>query len=383
MSIDLKEIRQKQTEKVIAKPQANTSSVMEFLNRDIKLFGSKLSDKKKEKFYSDLSILLTSGIDIKTALELIVDEQKKKSDRELYDQIKEKVLNGKSLSETINDTGKFTTYEYYSIKIGEESGRISEVLSELTTYFNKKIKQKRQLVNAFSYPALVLITAVTAVIFMMNFIVPMFMDVFKRFQGELPYITELIIKISDFFSAYIGIFLLLLAGIIALILLQRKKTWYRRISSSLILRTPLIGKITKKIFVSRFCQSMALLIASKTPMLQAIELVRKMIVFYPFEKALAEIEEDIMRGKMLHESMKKFSIFDSRIISLVKVAEEVNQLDVIFDKLNKQYSEELEHQIGLISSLLEPVLIIFVGVLVAVILIAMYLPLFQLSTSIY
>ncbi|OFX26851.1 MAG: hypothetical protein A2033_08155 [Bacteroidetes bacterium GWA2_31_9] len=128
---------------------------------------------------------------------------------------------------------------------------------------------------------------------------------------------------------------------------------------------------------------MALLIASRTPMLRAIQLVRNMIGFYPFEKALDIIDSDIMSGKSLHESMKKFSIFDNRTISLVKVAEEVNQLDTIFERLNKQYSDELEHRIGMMSSLLEPAMIIFVGVLVGVILVAMYLPLFQLSTSIY
>lgn len=381
MSIDIKNI--KQTKRTKAKTQKEGSSVMDFLNRDISLFGSKISDKKKERFYSDLGILLSSGIDIKTSLELVVEDQKKDKDKTFFEKIKDNVLNGESLSEALLQSGKFSNYEYYSLKIGEESGQIINVLNELAQFFSKKIKQKRQLVSAFSYPIMVLVTAVVAVMFMMNFIVPMFEDVFKRFNGKLPYLTEVIIRISDVISAYAGYFFLILFSIIAFLFTQRKSNWYRNIASKIMMRMPIFGIIVKKIYLARFCQSMALLIASKTPMLRAIQLVHNMIGFYPFEKALEIIENDIMNGTSLNKSMRKFNIFDNRTISLVKVAEEVNQLDSIFERLSKQYSEELEHRIGMMSSLLEPLMIVFVGALVAVILIAMYLPLFQLSSSIY
>lgn len=356
---------------------------MDFLNKDIALFSSGLKDKKKERFYSDLHILISSGIDIKTALELIVEDQPKKKDKDLFTAIKNKVLNGSSLSDAIDASGKFSAYEYFSIKIGEESGRLVDVLTELTTFFNKKIKQKRQLVGAFSYPVLVLVTALAAMFFMMNFIVPMFQDVFKRFHGKLPYITDLIIRFSDVFTHYIGYFFLLAFSLGIFMYIQRKSVWYRNFSSRVLLRLPVFGSIVKKIYMVRFCHSMALLIGSRTPMLQALRLVRNMIGFYPIEVALESIDREVMRGKSLNESMKKFKIFDKRIVTLVRVAEEVNELDAIFTRLNKQYSEELDHRISLISSLLEPIMILFVGALVAVILIAMYLPLFQLSTSIY
>ena len=128
---------------------------------------------------------------------------------------------------------------------------------------------------------------------------------------------------------------------------------------------------------------MALLISSKTPMLRSIQLVKNMISYYPFEHALGIIENNILHGKQLHESMMEFKIFDKRMIYLTKVAEEVNQLDTIFTQLYNQYNEELEHRIGMIANLLEPILIIGVGILVAIILIAMYMPLFQLSTSFF
>ena len=108
-----------------------------------------------------------------------------------------------------------------------------------------------------------------------------------------------------------------------------------------------------------------------------------MINFYPYQRALSIIEDDILHGKALYKSMEQFNIFDKRTIALTKIAEEINQLDSIFVELNKQYSEELEHRIGLLSSVLEPIMIIFVGVLVGIILIAMYMPMFQMGGSMF
>ncbi len=387
MAIDLKQIKKSKKKlkglKVPLDSDSKTNIIIDLLNKDIKLFGTKLKDKKKERFYSELGILLSSGLDIKSALDIIVDEQTKEADKKLFKEICNYVLEGGNLSEALKESEKFSNYEYFSIKIGEESGRIKNVLEDLAVFYSKKIKQNRQLVNAFSYPILVLITAFAAVFFMMNYMVPMFVDVFSRFGGELPAITRMIVKISDFFANYSGLMFLILVIIVVFLFIIRNKTIYRRIASSILLKTPLLGDIIKKIYLERFCQSMALLTGSKTPMLKSIQLVNKMISFYPFEKALTIIENDILYGKLLNESMQQFPIFDKRLVSLVKVAEEVNQLDLIFEKLDKQYAEELDYKISMISSLLEPILIIFVGLLVGIILIAMYLPMFQLSTSIF
>ena len=378
LGIDLKNIKQTKT----VDKKEKSGGLGELLNKDIKLFGSKINDKKKERFYSDLGTLLTSGIDIKTSLELIVDDQKKKDDRLLFEQIMADVINGQGLAEAVLKSGKFSAYEYHSLRIGEETGRVTDVLPELAKYFNKKIKQRRQLISAFSYPLMTMCVAVGAVIFMMNFVVPMFMDIFKRFGGELPTLTKVVIDLSKGFGQNIGWFMMVLISAIILMYTQRKQLWYRKAVSSIILKTPLIGDIMNKVYLARFCQSMALLISARTPLISAIELVRKMISFYPYEVALEKMEKDIMNGMSLHESMKQFPIFDKRTISLIKVAEEVNKLDQVFDRLNKQNSEEVEHKVGLMSSFLEPVMIIFVGLFVAIILVSMYLPMFKLSTSV-
>ncbi|HET6243887.1 MAG: type II secretion system F family protein [Bacteroidetes bacterium] len=365
----------------VEKKKIDETSIFDFLNKDISIFGSQLNDKKKERFYSELNILFTAGVDIKTTLELIEEEQVKKVEKELYRKIRESVINGVSLSEAIKLTGKFSTYEYYSIMIGEESGRLTTVLDELAVFFSKKIKQKRLVLNALSYPTIVLLVAFGAIFFMLKFIVPMFADVFLRFGGDLPYITKLIIKISKAFSLYAWYFIFCVLGISIFFFLQKQKDWFRRLSADFIMKTPIFGNIIQKIYLARFCHSMNLLISAKTPLLQAIQLVKKMVGFYPIEYSLGIVESNVLKGEPLSLSLSRYPVYNKRLIALIKVAEEVNQLDLVFGKLAKQYTDEVEHQTSLIGSLIEPIMIIFLGLLVTIILVAMYLPLFQLSTS--
>ncbi|GIK68945.1 MAG: type II secretion system F family protein [Bacteroidetes bacterium] len=378
MSIDIKRASKNTNHSTSNKNLTGNNS---FLNKEIS-FKTGLSDKKKLHIYAELSMLLSSGIDIKSALEILSDSFKSKKDKQLLNTITGNVVAGKTVSDALKETEKFSDYEFYSIKIGEESGNLVTVLNDLTAYYKTRIEQKRKLISAFSYPFIVLITAIVTVTFMLRFIVPMFEDVFKRFGGELPPLTAMIISISETVGKYgywvfiFGIFLTIIFYI------YRKREIMRKNTSKIILSLPLIGNLVKMAYLARFCNAMALLIEAKNPLLQALELAKKMSNFYPLEKALDKIEENVLHGMNLHKSMQQFSLFDSKMISLIKVGEEVNKLDIIFKQLNKQYSEEVEHKSQVLGTILEPVLIIFIGIFVAIILIAMYLPLFQLSSGI-
>ncbi|WP_028981075.1 type II secretion system F family protein [Sporocytophaga myxococcoides] len=360
---------------------APVQGILDFLNRDLSLFGNKLNDKKKEAFYHEIGILLSAGVDIKTTLELISDEQTREKDKALFSKIKDSVIAGNTLSGAIRDTGMFSAYEFFSLQIGEESGKLPIVLKELGAYYNKKMKQRRQIVGALTYPSIVLFTSLAAVFFMMNIIVPMFADVFKRFGGDLPAITKMIVNTSAFFRKYFYLFFLFIISIILFIYSQRQQIWFRKYGSKILLRIPLAGEIVRKVYLARFCNSMTLLIGAKIPILRSINLVKQMIGFYPLEESLTQIEKDILHGMSLNKSMSAFSIYPKRMTSLIKVGEEVNQLDNFFEKIAFQYNEEVEHQTSMISSMIEPFMIIFLGLIVGFILIAMYLPLFQLSTS--
>lgn len=378
-SIDLRTYKnKKQAAKTAPSP---AGGILALLNKDISFGNGELSDKKKEYLYLELSSLLLAGINLKSSFELITADQEKEKDKQLFIAIQENVLKGMSFSKAIEQSGRFSLYEVYSLQIGEETGKLIEVLEDLAKFYKNKIKQRRKIVSALTYPCVVLSTSMGAVFFMLKFVVPMFGDVFKRFGGQLPWITEKIISISQGMENNFYPFLIFcgLAG--GWLWSIRKTEKFRRVCSRIVLRLPVAGNIVQKIYLARFCNSMRLLINARLPLLRAIALTRQMVGYYPIESSLQRIEEDIMNGNSLHQSMQHFSIFPPKMIQLLKVGEETNQLDHFFSKISEQYIEEVEYRTSTISSVMEPLIIILLGLIVGVILIAMYLPMFQMSNS--
>jgi type IV pilus assembly protein PilC len=381
MEIDLKKIKEKSSP-VIVKRKDHTRPWFAFLNKEIKFGGRKFNDTKKERFYNQLGVLFSSGIDLGTALQIIIEDENSSFLKNLLTGVFGDVIAGAAFSEALYKTGQFSDYEYYSIKVGEESGRLQDVLTELTSYFGLRVQQRRQLTGALSYPVMVMIVAVGAVIFMLNVVVPMFAGVFRRFGGELPFITRKVLAMSDWLSGhFLGLFLLIIVFVGALIYLK-KYEWYIKYSSLFLLRLPFVGKLISKIMHARFCHSTALLMLAQVPLLDALEMVKKMIGFYPFSEAIGNVQQYIIKGKHMYEGMEREPVFERQLISLTRVGEEVNKVGQLYAKLNVQYTAEVKHMTSILGNMLEPVMIIFVGILVMIILIAMYLPLFQLSTTV-
>jgi len=378
MQIDASQIITQSHKASSVKIKTNSS----FLKKEISIPFFRNFDQLKSRFFSELAVLLSSGMDIKKSLEIIVTGVARVNDKQIIESIFKIIVNGNSLSAALEKTKIFSTYDYFSVKIGEESGSLSLVLKELAIYYSKRISQKRQIKGALTYPILVLCTTILSLTFMLNFIVPMFEDVFKRFNGNLPGITRAVIAFSNSFSSVaIGVLIFILT-IAFVFFFNRKKNWCRNFSSSVLIRSPVIGSIVKLTYLCRFCQTLKLLLNSKVHLLDAIDMIKQMIGFYPLEVALLSIRENLTKGVTLSETMNSFPIFDKKMIAMTKVAEEVNKLDVIYDQLFQQYSDELDTKIKTMNNLLEPILIIFVGGLVAVILISMYLPIFQMGVNI-
>lgn len=366
-----------------SKQKKDTSfDINALLKKEINFFGGSFSNKKKEAFYIELSVLLNAGLELKDALELIGAEQKKEADKELFKTIVDELISGKNLSEAIRLEKQFTEYEYYSLQIGERTGTLQKVTDELGAFFRRKNEQKRTILNALSYPMVVLCTAFLAVGFMLQYVVPMFADIFKQNKVELPWITKQIISFSNVFSSYYWVVILMIIAFFVIIKLAKNKIWYRKWSAAFLLKVPFVGGFLRKVRIAQFTQAITLLVGAKVPLLNGIQLTKKMIDFYPLQIALSKVEEDILQGKSLHESIGNQSIFDKKMSSLIKVAEETNQTETIFNRLTYQYNQEIEYQSKTISAVIEPLIILFLGGVVAVILIAMYLPMFKLSTVI-
>ncbi|NGX85378.1 type II secretion system F family protein [Aequorivita sp. KMM 9714] len=365
-----------------AKKVDTQKSKTSFLNREISLFGNSFSNKAKEQFYSELSVLLNSGVNLKRALDLISEMQNKQKDKKLIDDISNQIVAGSSLSEALQRNKNFTPYEYQAIKIGEQTGQLNKITNDLREFFNRKTELSRQLISSLSYPLIVLITACGVVFFMLRYVVPMFVDIFKQNRVELPWLTKIIVKLSGFVVNNGWIVLILIVLMTILFKVVSKKEWYYRFIGDLQIRIPVMGNYIKKIYLIQFAQAMALLTNARIPVVSGIALVREMIRFYPLEKTLVTVEKDIVQGKKLFESFAEHSFYDKKLIALLKVAEETNQTEYIFQKLYDQYRMEIKYQGQIISKILNFLLTLFVGLIVGVILVAMYLPMFKLSSVI-
>ena len=359
----------------------STASLETLLKKEIRIFGKRFTDKKKEQFYAELSVLLKSGVNLKLALDLIEESQKEK-DRKIIKELNEQILKGSSLAAAMENDRNFTPYEYRAIKIGEQTGQLNFITTDLAEYYQRKNEQKRQVISSLTYPVIVLFTAFIVVFFMLKYVVPMFEDIFEQNRVELPFLTQLIVKASHLLGAN-GLYLLLsLTSITIGLRMVRKKEWFRKYSGKIFLRTPIIGEYMRKIYVTRFTHTMMLLTNSKIPVVNGLGMIREMVNFHPLQKSLDDIEADILQGERMSESFKKHQLFDKKMIALLKVAEETNQTEYVFKKLYDQYSKEVEYQSKTITNILNPILTLMVGFIVGVILIAMYLPMFRLSSVI-
>ncbi|WP_340074214.1 type II secretion system F family protein [Leptobacterium sp. I13] len=356
------------------------SGLTAILKKEITLFGGLFTTKKKEYFYTELSVLLKAGISLKEALVLIEESERKRSLKTFFGQLIDAIISGASFSVAMKGQKEFTEYEYYAIKIGEETGTLARITTELAQFFARKNKQRRNLISALTYPIIILSTAVLVVIFMLRVIVPMFQDIFQQNNVELPGITRFIISLSDASRTYGWTVLVLITILFIFRGAFSKKNWYRKKRDRLSTKMPFLGRFIITVHLAQFTQAVSLLSAAKVPILNSIQLVKKMIDFYPLQSALIEAEEKITKGATLSESLKGSTIFSHKMIALIKVAEETNQTGFIFEKLNNQYSAEVQRQSKLLTTAMEPLIILFVGILVAVILIAMYLPMFKLSS---
>jgi len=357
-------------------------NLREILNKDISFSGNKLNDAKKKEIIGNLAILLRTGINIKDSLEIILnDYASDKNSKKVLEELSESIKKGSSFAQAIENTKAFKKYEIFNIKIGEETGQLTTTVMNLSDYLTRNIELRRKIVSAMSYPAIVLITAILAVSLMLNFVVPMFEDIFSRFGHELPMLTKVIIDLSDNTIW----FLLAIAIIVPFIIIQNKilqnNIAYQSVKSKLLLKIPVVGDLLRNVHLARFAAAMELFIYADIPVHKAIVLIREMNSFYPLTSALINVEDKLMKGNSFYEAIGSQAFFDRRIVAMVKVGMETNKLNEIFKISKENYYDDISYKASVLNSLLEPIMIVFIGIIVGVILIGMYLPIFKLSMS--
>lgn len=352
-----------------------------WLKRDVISFGKPFNTKTKAYFYTELHILLESGISLKQALCVILESLKKKEQKQIVSQLSENIIQGLSLSYAMQKAKAFSAYECFSTKIGEETGTLPRVAKQLADYFERKVEYRKNITSALTYPAIILSTAGLVIFFMLKYVVPMFEDIFKQQNVELPGITKFIISISQFVENYTWWMLLALHAIVVVSKRLHKVPQVKRNLQYTCLKLPLINRLLKIAYTTQFVQAMSILISAQIPLLNALQLVRDMLDFYPLKDKLDAIFIAIEKGDSFSNAVTQHKdFFTADFMAMISVAEQTNATEYIFDKLSNRYAQSLQRQSKTFSTVLEPVVILIVGLLVGVILIAMYLPMFKLST---
>lgn len=366
-----------------ASPAAATSSGQKSIwQREIE-FSPAFGGKEKQVFFHLLAVLMEAGLSITESLEVIEGQLQKKKSREIVSTLNRALNEGNALSEAAEaQPAYFTKFEIYSLRMGERAGQMVQVLHDLASYHEKRLRLQRKFTQAMSYPAVVITIAGGVLFFMINYVVPMFSDIFKRFDAELPQITQLVIGLSDFSAQHGWWIALLFFASIAFAFQMRKRPGVQAAASTLISKVPLIGKLILKIQLARFCYTLALMLRSKVSLDQALELMQEIVQYHPLRRTIPLLRKDIVEGKTLYEAVSAHAIFPSFMTQMIKVGERTARLDTMIDNLAKTLDEESEASIGTLTSLLEPILIVVLGLMVGIILVSMYLPMFELSNTI-
>lgn len=338
--------------------------------------GARFTANRKQAFYSELQLLLDAGMDLSEAIRTL----RQGNHKGVCDVILPMILEGETFSESFSSIQQAESFEVGALQIGEETGNLSAVLSELSLYYKGKVELKRELLKLLSYPALVLFVAVGVLYFMLVAVLPLFDDVFQSFGGELPAMTRILIQFSNFLIAY-GLYLLL--GIVSLIYViykafQNKSV--RLIWSTQVIKIPIIGTYMKKVQIARFAQFMNLLLKAEVPLSTGLKLASSTFKLEIYKDASEEICESVINGAGMAESFSQYpKLFEGPFVAMIRAAEELNELPKVFERTTKLYREELKNFTDVFGKLAEPLLIVFIAVLIGTILIAMYLPLFKMG----
>ena len=337
----------------------------------------------KRTFFSQLQTLIRSGLSFSRAFELIIEGAKSK-EKALYVRIFDEVVSGKELWRSLEAGNAFTELDRSVVRIGEETGRLVEALSFLTDYYQKRKEQKRMVTNALSYPIITLSIAVIVLVFMLLVVVPMFEQVYARMGGELPAVTQQIIRMSVSAPAVLGIMVLLGLSMYGIRHMFGSSDKYQSITSGVLMRLPLVSGLIRKYQVSRFSRIMHLLVSSDVPILQALHLMRGIITFYPYRQSIEEVCQMIEKGQTLTDGMNRYeNLYGKRFLVLLKVGEETNSIEQMLLTQANDTNAELEYEIKQLNNIVEPFLILAIGIIVAFVLIAMYMPMFKLGVAIH
>jgi type IV pilus assembly protein PilC len=344
----------------------------------------KVKAKNLQVFSRQLATMIEAGVSVVAALVILEEQTNDKYLREVIAEIRSDVEAGMVLSKAFARHPKVFSRLYVSmIEAGESSGTLDEVLDRAATQIEKENKLRRRVKGAMIYPAVVLSFATLVLTFMLLFIIPVFETVYEDLDGELPGLTKGVMVMSSTLRQWwFVIFPLIGLGIFALRRAKRTETG-RQIWDRIKLRIPMkIGDVVRKVALARMSRTLATLVAAGVDIIKALEITGSTAGNWVIEQSIARVRERVHEGAPIGDPLTADPVFPPMLGQMVKIGEETGELEQMLSKVADFYEDEVDTSIQSLTSIIEPILMIFVGAMVGVIVISMYLPMFKMLTLI-
>ena len=343
-------------------------------------FGSGVSSKELAIFTRQFSVMIDAGLPLVQCLEILAGQQDNRTFQKVLTGTRSGVEGGSTLSAAMRQFDKVFDQLYVNmVEAGETGGILDTILQRLSAYIEKNVKLKRAVKSALVYPVAVILVATGVIILLLWKVVPVFATLFVGLQVDLPLPTRVVIGLSHFIGSIFGFLLLVFFVGFAVAL----KVWYgtekgRMAIDTVLLKLPLIGILLRKIAVARFTRTLGTLISSGVPILEGLDITARTAGNAVIEKALLHVRKSVEAGRTLADPLRETEVFPGMVTQMIGVGEQTGAMDAMLQKIADFYEDEVDAAVKDLLSAMEPMMIVFLGVVVGGIVISMYLPLFSL-----
>lgn len=334
-------------------------------------------------FTRQFATMIDSGLPLVQCLEIQANNQENPTFKEQLAEIKETVEGGATFGDALKKFPKTFDELYVNlVAAGEVGGILDTILNRLAAYIEKNNKLKRKVKGAMVYPIAIVIVMILILGVIMTKVVPTFETMFKEVGAELPVPTQILINISNFCTHYL---IHMVVGTVAFGFVSKRflaTETGTRLFDRIMLRAPIFGDLLRKVAVARFCRTLGTMISSGVPILDALEICSKSAGNYVVEKAIMKTRDSISEGRTIAEPLAESGVFPAMVCQMINVGEATGALDTMLTKIADFYDDEVEVAVNSITSLIEPLIIVFLGVVVGGLVVALYLPIFTMGNAI-
>jgi type IV pilus assembly protein PilC len=346
--------------------------------------GRRIKSKEIAAFSRQLATLLKSGVPLVTSFQIIAGGVQNPRMRTMVDKIRTDVETGSSLFEALSaHPAHFDELYTNLVKAGESAGVLDSILDEIASYKERIESIKGKIKKALYYPAAVIAVAIIVSAILLIYVIPQFEGIFASFGADLPAFTRMVVGVSRWMRAN-GVVLVvgIIFAIAAFVLARKRSTTFAHWLDRIALKLPIVGAILEKAAIARFCRTLAITFAAGVPLVDALKIVAGATGNQVYNDAAKRIREDVAVGHQLQLAMQQTDVFPNMVVQMAAIGEEAGSLDEMLIKVAEAYEEEVTNAVDALSSLLEPLIIVLVGIIVGTIVIAMYLPIFKMAAVI-